>query len=178
MFHTTKNDLLAKEDELNNSQEEDLHNEAILEEEELDEEALYWQSQASQAEQTGAGNSHLPTDRRPLRAELDLYLSTRSSIGKVKPHEVLDWWKQRRDQFPKLCEVVKNIYTIQATSFAVERTFSTGGLTVTAKRTKLNPENVHKMVFIRENFKKLHIKKLITSNAEEQEIEKVIEVYE
>ena len=178
MFHTTKNDLLAKEDELYNSQEEDLHNEAILEEEELDEEALYWRSQASQAEQTGAGDSHLPTDRRPLRAELDLYLSTRSSIGKVKPHEVLDWWKQRRDQFPKLCEVVKNIYTIQATSCAVERTFSTGGLTVTAKRTKLNPENVHKMVFIRENFKKLHIKKLITSNAEEQEIEKVIEAYE
>ena len=174
-LHTTKNDLLAKEDELFNSMEQDLHNEAILDEEDFDEEALYWRGQA---EQTEGGADQLPTDRRPLRAELDLYLSTRNSIGKVKPHEVLDWWKQRRDQFPKLCEVVKNIYTIQATSCAVERTFSTGGLTVTAKRTKLKPENVHKIVFIRENYKKLNITKLITSNAKEKEVEKLIEQYD
>lgn len=176
MLHTTKNALLAEEDELYQRELEVDHlNDAVLEEEDLDEEAQYWRAQASEGSQM---EGQLPTDRRPLRAELDLYLSTRMSIGKVKPHEILDWWKQRSDQFPQLCKVVKNIFSIQATSCAVERTFSTGGLTVTAKRTKLNPENVHKLVFIRENYPKLNITKLITSNAEEQELEKLLESYE
>ncbi len=73
--------------------------------------------------------------------------------------------------------MVKKLFTIQATSCAVERTFVTGGLTVTAKRTKLNPDNVPKTAFIHENIKKLNLPRLINSNGDEEQIKKAIKNY-
>ena len=50
-----------------------------------DEETKYWRQQAAEPQETVTNYGQLPTDRRlPLLAELDLYLSTRVSIGKVK----------------------------------------------------------------------------------------------
>ena len=47
---------------------------------------------------------------------------------------------------------------IQATSCANERTFSTGSNTVTCRRTKLDPENVHMIVFCKDNLKPMKFK--------------------
>ena len=127
------------------------------------------------------GNQSMPglqiplVNNRPTRAELTLYIST--PIQVVKPDDQLKWWQQRQGQFPNLAKIVLKLFCIQATSCAVERTFSTSGMTITNKRTRLNPKNVHKLVFIRENFFKLNVKRLVTSNAEEEALEKAIEDY-
>ena len=56
-----------------------------------------------------------------------------------------------------------NFYTIR---------HSTGGSTVTAKRNKLEPDNVNKLVYLRENLGKVKIEKLILEDDEEKELEK------
>jgi hypothetical protein len=66
---------------------------------------------------------------------------------------------------------VKKYFCIQSTSCSAERTFSTGGSTVTAKRNKLDPLNVNMMVYLRENMNKIKLDKLILENKEEQDIE-------
>lgn len=43
---------------------------------------------------------------------------------------------------------------------------------VTAKRNKLEPDNVNKLVYLRENLGKVKIEKLILEDDEEKEIEK------
>ena len=85
--------------------------------------------------------------------------------------DVLAYWKQHAKQFPLLAKVVKKYFCIQSTSCSAERTFSTGGSTVTTKRTKLDPVNVNMLVYLRENMNKIKIEKLVLENAEEEEIE-------
>ena len=67
--------------------------------------------------------------------------------------------------------MVKKYFCIQSTSCSAERTFSTGGSTVTAKRNKLDPLNVNMMVYLRENMNKIKLDKLILENKEEEETE-------
>ena len=67
---------------------------------------------------------------------------------------------------------MKKYFCIQSTSCSAERTFSTGGSTVTAKRTKLDPINVNMMVYLRENMNKIKLEKLVLEDKEEEEIEK------
>ena len=86
--------------------------------------------------------------------------------------DVLGFWKIHEKQFPLLAKVVKKYFCIQSTSCSAERTFSTGGSTVTAKRTKLDPINVNMMVYLRENMNKIKLEKLILENNEEEETEK------
>ena len=61
--------------------------------------------------------------------------------------DVLNWWKNLADLHPLLAKAVKKYLAIQATSCASGRTFSTSSNTVTCRRTKLDPENVHMIVF-------------------------------
>ena len=69
---------------------------------------------------------------------------------------------------------MKKYFCIQSTSCSAERTFSTGGSTVTTKRTKLDPVNVNMLVDLRENMNKIQLDKLVLENAEEEELEKEI----
>ena len=69
-------------------------------------------------------------------------------------------------------QVVKIYFCIQATSCSAERTFSTGGSTVTTKRTKLDPVNVNMLVYVRENMNKIKIEKLVLEDQEEEKLEK------
>ena len=66
---------------------------------------------------------------------------------------------------------MKKYFCIQATSCSSERTFSTGGNIVTPKRTNLDAENVHMMVYIRDNLKKVKLDRLIVEDPEEAEEE-------
>ena len=43
---------------------------------------------------------------------------------------------------------------------------------MTARRSKLEPENVNMLVYLRENLGKVQIEKLVLEDAEEQRIEK------
>ena len=43
---------------------------------------------------------------------------------------------------------------------------------MTAKRSKLDPENVNKLVYLRENLGKVNIEKLVLEDEEEKEMER------
>ena len=66
----------------------------------------------------------------------------------------------------------QKVFLHQATSCSTERTFSTGGSKVRAKRSKLDQENVNNLVFLRENLGKVKIEKLVLEDDEEKEMEK------
>ena len=53
---------------------------------------------------------------------------------------------------------------------------NTGGSTVTAKRTKLDPTNVNMLVYLRENMNKIKIDKLVLENQTEEANEKEFNV--
>ena len=108
-------------------------------------------------------------DDSPMMQEIVSFISGGLLPGKNL--DVLAYWKQHAKQFPLLAKVVKKYFCIQSTSCSAERTFSTGGSTVTTKRTKLDPVNVNMLVYLRENMNKIKIEKLVLENAEEEEIE-------
>ena len=124
----------------------------------------------------GAGRvTDLISVPRPLKAEVTLYLSTTDGFGEVTHLDQLRWWQEREQKFPGLCQIVRKLFSVQASSSSVERVFSTGGLIVTQKRTNLKPEKVHQLVFIRENLKRLTLRKLDIESKDEKEIEKELE---
>ena len=64
---------------------------------------------------------------------------------------------------------------VQATSCSSERTFSTGGQTVTWSRTKLDPTNVHMLVYCKDNLPIVNIRKLRLEDNEEKDLEEECE---
>ena len=72
----------------------------------------------------------------------------------------------------------KKILCIQPTSCSSERTFSTGGKTVSTYRTKLDSENVHMLVYCQENMHKVNIKKWKFTDPEEEDAEEELDVEE
>ncbi len=83
MFHTSKYALLAKEDELFSEEFQDHHNNVVMEDDkDLDEEIKYWWQHAAQPQETESNYGQLPTECRPLRAKLDLYVSKRQGETK------------------------------------------------------------------------------------------------
>ena len=78
----------------------------------------------------------------------------------------LEWWKKNFEIFPLLSGVAKKWFCISASSATSERVFSAGGNIVTYKRTRLQPENVDKLVYIQQNFSKVKIRNWkLSSNA-------------
>ena len=59
-------------------------------------------------------------------------------------------WSTLKKIFPLVYKTAKNYLAILAMSCASERTFSTGGTTVTTQRTKLDPTKVHYLVYCKE----------------------------
>jgi len=70
--------------------------------------------------------------------------------------DLLQWWKQQKDTFPKLWLLAQRILAVPATSAPSERVFSIAGLVLQAKRTSLAPENVNKIIFVHNNGHLLH----------------------
>ena len=60
---------------------------------------------------------------------------------------------------------------IQAATCASERTFSTGGATVTSQRTKLKPTTVHCLVYCKENLPKINLVRPRLEDDEEKDLE-------
>ena len=69
-----------------------------------------------------------------------------------------EWWKKNSEIFPLLSHVAKKWFCIPASSATSERVFSARVNIVTYKRTRLQPENVDKLVYIQQNFSKLKIR--------------------
>lgn len=161
-YQTTVNSLLA--DEENAPAEAGLDVAMHVESDEEDEEQAMLASMSQNLPKTAQNED------TPMMKEILAYMS--GGLVPGKNLDVLGFWKIHEKQFPLLAKVVKKYFCIQSTSCSAERTFSTGGSTVTAKRTKLDPINVNMMVYLRENMNKIKLEKLILENNEEEETEK------
>ena len=75
------------------------------------------------------------------------------------------------DVFPLLASAAKKYLTVQATSCAVERTFSISGNVVTSKRILLMTRNVEMLVNIKENLPKIDLSKVAEESPEEKDEE-------
>jgi len=65
--------------------------------------------------------------------------------------DLLQWWKQQVETFPKLSSLAQGILAVPATSAPSERVFSIAGLVLQAKRSSLAPENVNEIIFVHNN---------------------------
>lgn len=61
------------------------------------------------------------------------------------------WWKEKEAKYPNISRMAKQFLCIPATSAESERSFSTAGNVVTAKRSSLKPSNVNTLVFLNHN---------------------------
>jgi hypothetical protein len=80
--------------------------------------------------------------------ELDRYLLLEFDKNK-QTTEPLQFWKNHQTQFPFLSKYARSILSIPATTTNVEREFSTAGWVLNERRTKLKPEAVDKIRFVR-----------------------------
>ena len=85
--------------------------------------------------------------------------------------KVLGWWSTHEKIFPLMSNAARKDLAIQATSCASERTFSTGGATVTTQRTKLDPTNVPYLVYCKGNLPKIKLVGPRLEDEEEREME-------
>jgi hypothetical protein len=59
----------------------------------------------------------------------------------------LHFWKHHHSSYPRLARIAKRVFSVPATSAAVEREFSLAGNIVTKKRSRLAPETVNDIIF-------------------------------
>ena len=176
-FHLTKSTVedLINENEVLIEQPGDNLDEAMVVEEgdEDDEEAFlraYTQKGRRVSEELPASESIL-TPQSPLQAELSKYFARSENSFCPVNVDVLDWWKNNHKFYPLLAKCAKKYLAVQATSCSSERTFSTGGNTVTCSRTKLDPTNVHMLVYCKDNLTKITLQKLKLEDDEEKATE-------
>lgn len=81
--------------------------------------------------------------------ELNLYIS--ESVIPIK-EDVLNWWFDHKNKFPRLFELSIKYLIVQATSTPSERVFSTAGYVLSTKRSRLTEENLDMLLFM---YKKL-----------------------
>ena len=105
----------------------------------------------------------------PMQLEMNRYLN---HIDLPPANcDVLKWWKDHCKEFPLLAKCARKYLCIQASSASSERTFSTGGSIVSYKRTKLDVENVHMLVYCKDNLSKVEISSRVYEDQEEEEAE-------
>ncbi|KAK3929378.1 Putative AC9 transposase [Frankliniella fusca] len=86
-------------------------------------------------------------DERSVEDELDRYL--REPIG--NDSDIRDWWKQRRERFPRLYRLALQLLVIPATSASAEREFSEAGHVFRQKRLTLNPNTASDILLVHSN---------------------------
>ncbi|CAJ1061304.1 zinc finger BED domain-containing protein 1-like [Xyrichtys novacula] len=70
--------------------------------------------------------------------------------------DMLQWWKEQVD-LPLLSKLARSYLSIPATSVPSERVFSTAGDIITAERSRLLPEHVDQLIFLKKNLKQRHM---------------------
>ena len=80
--------------------------------------------------------------------ELNKYL--RMNIDDAyKQLDPLPFWKEHQSKFPCLSLIARRLFSIPVTSAAVERSFSAAGLTITERRSSLDPSTVNDILLVR-----------------------------
>ena len=68
-----------------------------------------------------------------------------------------EWWNERKMVFPNLSELARKYLPITATSVPSERLFSDTGNHISIRRTRLDPNLLRRMIFLKRNMKVLDI---------------------
>ena len=127
-------------------------NVAIEVEDLLDDEEQYFLTQINHlSSESAQASQSLLQAQTPLQTEIAQYRSDNASKFLRSLVDILGWWSDNQQRFPLLAQAAKKYLAVQATSCAVERTFSTSGNTVTSKRTLLLSKNVEMLVYVKEN---------------------------
>ncbi|CAF1396390.1 unnamed protein product [Rotaria sordida] len=80
--------------------------------------------------------------------ELEKYL--RMNIEDVyKQPNPLPFWRDHQNKFPGLALLARRLFSIPVTSAGVERQFSSAGLTISQRRSSLDPDTVNDVLFVR-----------------------------
>ncbi len=82
--------------------------------------------------------------------EVDMYLNTNTPFS--PSDDVLNFWECNKEKYPRLYAITQRLFSISATNLSSERNFSYTGMTLTDKRSTINPDKVNKLLFIRSNF--------------------------
>ena len=61
---------------------------------------------------------------------------------------LLEYWQANENRFPALSALVKQVFSVMATSSASERVFSHAGYVVSARRSNLSSHSVDSILFI------------------------------
>ncbi|CAF1093959.1 unnamed protein product [Adineta ricciae] len=61
----------------------------------------------------------------------------------------LIFWKANQNNLPLLSKLARMVHSIPATTTAVEREFSGGGLVMNERRSSINPDNLNNILFVR-----------------------------
>ena len=75
--------------------------------------------------------------------------------NKMEVTEVLSFWKQKKKEMPHPYMLAKKILPVAATSTPSERIFSAAGLVMNSRRSRLNPTNLDKILFVHDNYKQV-----------------------
>ncbi|CAF4286374.1 unnamed protein product [Rotaria sp. Silwood2] len=111
-----------------------------------------FESDCFDVQQEGGGESGNESEEYSFeikkKDELDVYLNL--EIDKTKlPINPLLFWRDQQKKFPRLSRFARSIFSIPATSAAVERQFSGAGLTIQERRSNLNPEQLDNILLVR-----------------------------
>ena len=87
-----------------------------------------------------------------IKVEVDRYLSEPSAALKDNP---LMWWKFREPSYPTLAKLARKYLAIPASSTPSERVFSSAGLIVSKRRSRISSDKVDMLIFLNKNRKML-----------------------
>jgi hypothetical protein len=97
-------------------------------------------------------NEEKPNIHANVYDELDhyLYLVKKTENEKESNNEdPLPWWNKHKSDLKKMAILTRRIFSIPATSAAVERQFSTAGMIFNERRTRLSGQNLENTILIR-----------------------------
>lgn len=81
--------------------------------------------------------------------EVEMYLSYK--VPPTDDFDLLKWWEEHRDTFPKLYKISMFIHSIPATSAPSERKFSLAGNILNCLRCSLDPSKIEDLLLIHSN---------------------------
>ncbi|MGH7240551.1 MAG: hAT transposon family protein [Candidatus Saccharimonadales bacterium] len=83
------------------------------------------------------------------RTETDRFLGIEKGIG--FDENPLEWWRQNKEEFPKLAQMARVYLSVPASTAASERVFSYGNITIQQRRHSLQIDRVARLMWMMKN---------------------------
>ena len=77
--------------------------------------------------------------------ELERYIAE-PLLKIVGEFDILAWWKNKREEYPIISQIIRDVMAIQVSIVASESAFRIAGRVVDPYRSRLDPEMVHALI--------------------------------